>query len=491
MSESGAVARVLASGFLIDAKAFELIDKLPREVDLDQLAERILALKEAAGQSSRLVTEEDVVKALPNNPESSVGEPPVVEDEPVDLEVVSDPTQSIAPEEAPEGFNKLFVDRYNRLYSIVKERLDSKGLLSVASAGSVPEGKKVRVAGLLSNRNSRRSNVEVTIDDPSGSLNVICQDEMVAKVAMKAPLDAMVVLELSRSRAGSIYANSILLPDIPARKPVASSHRVYAVLLSDLHIGSKMFLADDFKRFLRWLNGEFGDRDVVDRIKYLVVAGDLVDGVGVYPGQEFQLAEKDPEKQYESAASLLKSVPNSVQIVLSPGNHDAVRQALPQPAVSPELAGSLYGMENVRWVGDPSYVKLHGVLFLIYHGKSMDDIIATTPDLTYNNPTEAMKLLLRSRHLAPTYGKRTALSPELRDFMVIDPVPDVLHSGHVHTYGERTHRGTLLVNSGTWQAQTNFQMNMGIEPTPSIVPILDLSTLEVSRRNFGPGGFPA
>jgi DNA polymerase II small subunit len=100
-----------------------------------------------------------------------------------------------------------------------------------------------------------------------------------------------------------------------------------------------------------------------------------------------------------------------------------------------------------------------------------------------------MKLLLRSRHLAPTYGKRTALAPELRDFMVVDPVPDILHSGHVHTFGELNYRGTLLINSGTWQSQTSFQSNMGLEPTPSIVPIVDLSTLQVIRRNFGQVGF--
>jgi DNA polymerase II small subunit len=209
----------------------------------------------------------------------------------------------------------------------------------------------------------------------------------------------------------------------------------------------------------------------------------------VYPGQEFQLAERDPMKQYETAAELLKQVPPRIQIIAAPGNHDAVRQALPQPAVGPDVAGPLYGMDNLRMVGDPSYVKLNGVMFLVYHGKSLDDVIATTPDLSYDRPTDAMKLLLRSRHLAPTYGKRTALSPEVRDFMVVDPVPDVLHAGHVHTFGELTYRGTLLVNSGTWQAQTNFQSNMGLEPTPSIVPVLDLSTLQVIRRNFGAAGF--
>ena len=75
--------------------------------------------------------------------------------------------------------------------------------------------------------------------------------------------------------------------------------------------------------------------------------------------------------------------------------------------------------------------------------------------------------------------------------MVVDQVPDVFHVGHVHTYGELTYRGTLLLNSGTWQAQTSFQSNMGLDPTPSIIPILDLSSLKAIRRNFGAASFQA
>ncbi|QQG48319.1 MAG: DNA-directed DNA polymerase II small subunit [archaeon] len=489
MSESKIVARVLASGYMLDAKAFEMISGLPSEVDAEVLVEKLLEQKAADKREAKVITEEDVASIIPRQEPPPAPEEQALPDDESRLEVISDPTQSIAPSEGYEGFGKLFLDRYERLYSIIKARLDTKGTASVSAAKGLQQGKKAKVAGLLADRSSRRGVVELKIDDPTGTLKVVCQDPLAEKAALEAPLDSMVVVEVTRAKSGQLLAGSLVLPDIASRRPVSSSHRAYAVLLSDLHIGSRKFLADDFNRFILWLKGGLGDADLVNRIKYLVIAGDLVDGVGVYPGQEFQLAEKDPKNQYEMAAELLKQVPPHIQIILSPGNHDAVRQALPQPAVSVDLAESLYAMDNVRWVGDPSYVKLNGVMFLVYHGKSLDDVIATTPDLTYDKPTEAMKLLLRSRHLSPTYGKRTALSPESRDFMVVDPVPDVLHVGHVHTYGELNYRGTLLVNSGTWQAQTSFQSNMGLEPTPSIVPILDLSTMKTVRRNFGAAGF--
>ena len=488
MQESKAVARVLSSGYMLDAKAFEIISGSPAGVDVEGLVERLLEQKAGATGEAKVITEGDVLKLLPREAPGSQERVPIQDS--ADLEVLSDPTQAIAPAQGAEGFGKLFRDRYQRLLSIVRERLDTKNSAPVSAAKSLAPGKRVKVAGLLSDRSSRRGAVELRVDDPTGALKVVCQDSA-ERAALEAPLDSMIVVEVSKSKSGQLFTDSVVLPDVPGRHPVSASHRVYAVLLSDLHIGSRMFLSDDFGRFLQWLAGGLGDQDMVNRIRYLVIAGDLVDGVGVYPGQEFQLAERDPKRQYELASELLKRVPGRIQIVVSPGNHDAVRQALPQPAVAVDMAESLYAMDNVRWVGDPAYLRLGGVTFLVYHGKSLDDVIATTPNLAYDRPTDAMKLLLRARHLAPTYGKRTALSPELRDYMVVDQVPDVFHVGHVHTYGELTYRGTLLINSGTWQAQTSFQSNMGLNPTPSIVPILDLSSLKVTRRNFGAASFQA
>ena len=489
MQESKAIARVLSSGYMLDAKAFEMINALPTGTDVEAFVEKLLEQKAGSLGEAKVITEGDVAKLLPQEATPDERRPPVRET--AEVEVLSDPTLSIAPAEGADGYGRLFRDRYLRLFSIIRERLDTKTSATVSATRNLAPGKKVKVAGLLAERSSRRGNVELRVDDPTGTLKVVCQDKIVEKAALEAPLDSMVVVEISKGKSGQAFTDSVVLPDVPGRRVVSTSHRAYAVLLSDLHIGSRMFLADDFHRFLQWVNGALGDKDIVSRVRYVVVAGDLVDGVGVYPGQEFQLSERDPKKQYEMASELLKQIPGNIQIILAPGNHDAVRQALPQPAVAVDMAESLYAMENVRWVGDPAYVKLHGVTFLVYHGKSLDDVIATTPNLAYDRPTDAMKLLLRARHLAPTYGKRTALAPELRDFMVVDQVPDVFHAGHVHSYGELSYRGTLLVNSGTWQAQTSFQSNMGLEPTPSIIPVLDLSSLGVVRRNFGAAGFQA
>jgi DNA polymerase II small subunit len=92
---------------------------------------------------------------------------------------------------------------------------------------------------------------------------------------------------------------------------------------------------------------------------------------------------------------------------------------------------------------------------------------------------------LQSRHLAPVYGGKTPLSPENRDFLVIERAPDIFHSGHVHVLGYTNYRGVLVVNSGGWQEQTDYMRRLGLIPTPGKVPIVNLQTLEPTVISFG------
>jgi DNA polymerase II small subunit len=477
-----AVSRALSQGYQIDSEAFSLLSDLSARGDVDPILKLVIDKKESV-KADRMILKSDLEQFVLRDEDKSrvaVDSTDLV----ADVDVISNPTEAIAPIEAQDGFKRLFQDRYSHLLNIARQRPDSKSITSIESGRDGRE-KSYKIAGLLSSRNSRKGGgVEIVLDDPTGSAKLYCGDEL-ADSALALPLDSLVVAEVVAGKGGGqLYARDLLLPDIPTRKVVGSSRRVYAVMLSDLHIGSKFFLAEDFGRFLVWLNGKLGDLDIVERIRYVIVAGDVVDGIGVYPGQEYQLSEKNLRRQYIIAREFLRQVPKHMKLLLVPGNHDPVRQALPQPAVSDDVAGPLYELENAVHLGGPTNVKLDGVNFLIYHGRSLDDVIATVPDLTYDRPVEAMEVLLKARHLAPTYGKRTALSPEARDMLVIDPVPDVFHAGHVHTLDVGRYRGTLVVNSGTFQSQTPFQANMGLDPISSIIPILNLSTLQMVKRNF-------
>ncbi len=243
----------------------------------------------------------------------------------------------------------------------------------------------------------------------------------------------------------------------------------------------------EFNRFVRWLKGKFGNektRNIAGHVKYVVIAGDLVDGVGVYPEQMKELATKDIYGQYQEVAKLAEQIPDYIELIIIPGNHDAARKALPQPAIPRDYAEPLYEARAMYSLGSPSTVSLHEVELLLYHGRSLDDIAAVAPNVSFQTPDKAMKLLLQSRHLAPIYGERTPIAAEKRDFTVIERVPDIFHAGHVHVLKCDTYRGILIVNSGAWQAQTEYQKRMGLVPTPGIVPIVDLQKMQVATINF-------
>src|SRR5207245_1127026 len=64
----------------------------------------------------------------------------------------------------------------------------------------------------------------------------------------------------------------------------------------------------------------------------VVVIGDGVDGIGVYPRQDEELAIEDIYGQYEALARMIAALPDRLTVIMLPGNHDAVRPAEPQPA---------------------------------------------------------------------------------------------------------------------------------------------------------------
>jgi DNA polymerase II small subunit len=82
------------------------------------------------------------------------------------------------------------------------------------------------------------------------------------------------------------------------------------------------------------------------------------------------------------------------------------------------------------------------------------------------------------------YGGKTPLSPESRDPLVIEHVPDIFHVGHVHALEYVNYRGVLAVNSGCWQEQTDYMRRNGFTPTPAKVPVVNLQTMEVNVVQF-------
>ncbi|MDM7935010.1 MAG: DNA-directed DNA polymerase II small subunit [Methanothrix sp.] len=379
-------------------------------------------------------------------------------------------------------FVRYFRDRYAKLREILARRLSSR---PIESLGRGTSGREVSVIGMvLDVHTTSKGSRVIEIEDPTGMATAVVQrDSEVYELSGFVLPDEVIGITGVSDGGGRIFVRSILWPDIPSQTHPLERGSGCALLLSDLHVGSRYFMEEAWGRFVLWLNGEVEDPSgLAEQVRYLVIAGDVVDGIGIYPGQENDLAIGDIYAQYEAAAACISPIREDISIIISPGNHDIVRQAEPQPALPEEVRR--YFRDGILFVGNPAWVSLGGVSALVYHGRSIDDLVLRLPGVSYAAPERAMVEMLRRRHLSPIYGSRVSIAPEHEDHYVIARPPAILHCGHVHTVGIARYKGVAVINSGTWQAQTDFQKKMNIHPQPAVAPIIDLETMKVRKLVF-------
>lgn len=459
----------LNKGFQVHPDAFRILESIDTK-QLEHIIKEIV--KEKSRQKLFLINQDDL--------ESYLG---IKDDENLesDFKVLYDPTPKVTSAEGISGFQSLFDSRFTKLKRIISDRPESRMLKSISSVTAVKSNDDMYVGGLVSSKNSERNIIRVVLEDSTGTIEVIVFDEDLKKTADLLLIDQFAMVRITAGKNGGHICKDIILPDIPDHAPNRSENEAYAVFLSDLHVGSKFFMEEEMRSFVSWLSTP---DPVARKVRFMILGGDVIDGVGIYPNQDKELVHKTLEEQLEKLMNILKDVPKNVKIIIIPGNHDPGRRALPQPAIPEKYNQALWNQENITMLGNPAMVSLNGVKVLIFHGQSIDDIVKTTPGLSYDQPVNVMKQLLKARHLSPVYGSQTPLAPEMEDLMIIDDVPDIFHVGHVHVTQLDIYKGILLLNSGTWQKQTPFQASVGISPTPGLAILVNLKTFKVYQKDF-------
>jgi DNA polymerase II small subunit len=408
-----------------------------------------------------------------------------------DISIIKDVTGNSICEGTTNDFTKLFVDRHSALRKILRNQ--RRELANAIPINRVKKSgvKDLQIIGIVKDvRTTTNGHRLIELEDETDFATCIAlkNNRETLELANEVVLDEIVGIRGQLSKNGDlIVINNIVYPDISIQN---ARHKadvpLYAAFLSDIHVGSKQFMQDEWHSFLRWINGEMGNSrqmDVAGRIKYLVIPGDVVDGIGIYPDQDKELSIVDVYHQYEALAEQLRLIPDHISMIIQPGNHDAVRPAEPQPTFEKEIQDLFSGM-NMTFVGNPCYFSLNGVEVLSYHGQSLLDFATNIQHLKYNEPAETMKVMLRKHHLAPTYGGYTPLAPEHLDYMVIDKIPDIFVTGHVHLAQISDYRGVTLINASSWQAQTSYQKMLNFIPDSAKLPIVDLKTGNVTMMDF-------
>jgi len=479
--------RIVEAGYQLSPDAYAYLNELPAETS-DTIAQKAIIRADSAPQPL-LVLNKDYLLTLVETPRP---EPIPQKNRPIPARDKGAPLKVLEEEPAQpasdvEGFLQYFQSRFDRLEAILKRRVDVKDAIPIKQALKLPVKTKLKTIGIVAEKRTRGSKLFIELEDRRSSISVMASDEEVMRHGLELQEDQVIAVDAVKYTDDLLIANDWIWPDVPANTPRRSPEPLYAALLADVHIGSKYFRGDLFDRFIDWMNLELGppqSRDAAARVKYVVIAGDLVDGVGIYPEQLGELTISDIREQYRAAAELLKRLPDYVEIVVTPGNHDATRHSMPQPPIPKEYAKELHEDPRVRMLPSPCRLSLNSVELLVEHGKGMDDILSSTPGYEFHHPIKAMELLFRCRHLAPRYGQSTPIAPERTDRLVISNIPDAMLMGHIHINETKRYKGVTLVSAGSWQDQTPFQKRMQIEPTTGVATILDLQTHQTLDLDF-------
>jgi len=397
-------------------------------------------------------------------------------------------------------FVNLYNTRYLALQRLLRQRQEQQGATTISKANLSQERENVSfIAAVFEKKKTKNNNLLLKFEDQTGTIKAIVMNSKkeIFEIANDLALDEVVGIQGTKGN-NIIFVNSIIHPDVPLNKELKkTTEEEAAIFISDIHLGSKSFLKKSFEKFINWVSGETGteaQKKEVEKIKYLFILGDLVEGIGVYPNQDKELYIKDLYKQYDELIVYLKKIPAHIAIIICPGNHDGLRIAEPQPPHTRDLFREMFDKDNLFFVSSPSTVRIgkthnfSGFDVLLYHGYSFphyaDKVDALRLAGGLENTENIMKYLLKRRHLAPTHGSTRYQLGYSRDPLLINEVPDFFVTGHVHRASITSYRNVTLLNCSCWISQTDYQEKRGLVPQPARAIYVDLKTRKPKILNF-------
>ena len=190
-------------------------------------------------------------------------------------------------------------------------------------------------------------------------------------------------------------------------------------LVSDTHIGS---LYSDLA-LLEYAYGVFAEEGITS----VLHAGDLLDGMRMYKGQEFELSAQGCDAQIELAVEKYPKNKGITTYFIT-GNHDRSFWKLAGTEVGNKI--SMYRPDMVHLGHQEADIKI-----------GEDDAVATI------------------RLVHPDGGTAYAISYKVQQYINAIPSgqkPDILLTGHYHKTEELYYRGIISYQAGTTQLQTPF-----------------------------------
>ncbi|MEM2478825.1 MAG: metallophosphoesterase [Candidatus Pacearchaeota archaeon] len=386
---------------------------------------------------------------------------------------------------------KHFLAFFKHRYEWFKELLrDRRELTNLTSIDKLPiNNQNVSIIGIVAEkRETKNRNVILTLEDGKGIVNVLInRDRAVYEKSNEIVEDEVIGVKGFGNR-DIIFASDIIFPEAINVNNKSCALDSNILFISDTHVGSDKFLEPNLRKAIRWINCEEGSekqKEKAKKISHIFFVGDIVDGVGVYPGQENELEIKDIIEQYKAAYEIFDEIRKDIKLIFIPGNHDATR--LTEPQVFNSFSKPLQKLENAEFLPNPTYYSIYNYKLLLYHGYSFDYYANSVYSLkaanAYANPEHLLKFFLRKRHLAPTHGS-TTYSPADEDFFIIKKIPDVFVTAHIHKSAVGYYNNIALISGSCWQSKTPYQEKFGHVPDPCKIPIFNTKTKKIQIIDF-------
>lgn len=443
------VQQIVDEGYQISPDALEYLSSLQEE----QLSTYLSKILLAAKKEDLLVITLPFIKEVLRVEEGKID----IEKIPIKLEIISSPSTRIQLRVTSDILVSYFHDKFQKLKRILEVRHTYQNIKDILLRGQI--GENVQIIGMILEREGN-DDIKFTVEDQTGIVNIKVpkRNFRMFEEAKRFFPDQVVYIEGKLEGKNVIEAKLLDLPDIlPIHEPKGTEIDIHAAFISDLHIGHPDFHVEYFERFLNWLktNGK-------SKVKYLLIAGDLINN-------------PKEEENYDVLYSYLKEIPESIEIIMIPGETDATLPMLPQPPITRNIE-KITKMNNIKVLGNPALIKIHNVSVLLFHGLKMEKLMEK---ICLKTPSDLVKFLLKSRHLCPCYGI-IPLIPHPGDLLTISSIPDIFHLGHFHLPFHDKYNGVHIISSGAWIPVKERDSSK----LPCQVPIVNLRNFKIKFLKF-------
>jgi DNA polymerase II small subunit/DNA polymerase delta subunit B len=270
-----AVSFTISSGYQLDKEAFEFLNTISETEDplylMEEAVRKIRDLPQKplfinrgfleAMKKEPCAEEEKLPPPFlpPTISESRKSFRPYAKDVEDKIKVILDPTDKICTTGSIKEYLEYFQDRFERLKKILRKRIDAKNAVPISVALKTPIKSKVNIIGMVTEKIESKERLFVKIEDLEASATVLISPNVSHEIMAKARsllLDQVICVSAIKGKNDLLIAKDFILPEVPQKTPHKASIPVYAVLTSDLHVGSKTFMEKEFNRFILWLKGK-------------------------------------------------------------------------------------------------------------------------------------------------------------------------------------------------------------------------------------------